>query len=256
MKKSLLLPFTFLSAVLLGSVGSNAAVIVGVATNDLVDNSDGTLSTSDPNGFVATGLNAVTFNTNNLMVANNGAPGGGAQYRMNSFANNGTAANAMTLNDRYISFTLASQSGFQFSLDASNTIQFELRFFESANGGGDTVDDVLLLRSSLDNFQSNTSTIASDGTSGLRSFNVGSGFSNLSGPVEFRIYKVDPQNDSVGSGPDRIAFREVNFNSTTRDIIINGNVALIPEPQTFAMLSCGAGLLLLLRRRRTGLSFR
>ncbi|MBV9008127.1 MAG: PEP-CTERM sorting domain-containing protein [Verrucomicrobia bacterium] len=149
-----------------------------------------------------------------------------------------TEAGAVT-NNNYYTFTLTPNAGIVLDL-TSLTFRYALD-----NSGGSTgFNATYFVRSSIDNFATDVGSVpASAGKGKTTAFTTAnidltaSQFQNLSSAVTFRIYIYD------------------NSNTTTQqdlldDVIVNGSLALVPEPSTYAMMGLGIGLLAAAQRFR------
>lgn len=141
----------------------------------------------------------------------------------------------------YFEFNVTPSSGNQFSLDSTDSIQFYYRAY-----GTDQGNETLYLKSSNDSFVSTIDSNVNVSNNSVVSFDVGTGFKNISAATTFRVYFTDPDTDFGFAIRDGGA-----LGSGTDDFIINGSVSAIPEPSAVAaLLGLGALGLVLLRRRR------
>ncbi|MDF1712717.1 MAG: PEP-CTERM sorting domain-containing protein [Akkermansiaceae bacterium] len=135
----------------------------------------------------------------------------------------------------YTTFTLTPDAGFMMSLD---NITYDYQSYGFAGTGGYT----FFIRSSIDGFAADLDTSSSFEGAARVDFDVSS-LTDLTGPTEIRIYASTP---TAGS-------RWFDLQGSNTDpslgLIVNGDVAPIPEPST-ALLSALAGLALTVRRRR------
>ena len=152
----------------------------------------------------------------------------------------GTTAAAIT-NDEYFSFTITPNSGLTLTLDS---ISFSYQVAITGTSAAQNVTFALLSSatgfSAANAIASFTYTEASDGNVSTGStdgfVNTGTillpagSFTNI-GTTEFRIYLSD------GGSTSTALFAKVD------NVILNGAVAPIPEPSTYAMLGLGAVLL-------------
>ncbi|MEM9702323.1 MAG: PEP-CTERM sorting domain-containing protein [Planctomycetota bacterium] len=157
-----------------------------------------------------------------------------------------SAAAVTPATDTYFSFTLAPTAGAQLTLDATDSITATMRRY-----GGDA-DTGFALRSSLDGFTSNVAVATPFATGQNQSFafDVGSGFQNLVGPVEFRGYIFNPSGSDIG-----FAFREsllFNNDDGLNDFAVFGTLtaAAVPEPSAVLLVTLGLAAAPLARRRR------
>lgn len=137
----------------------------------------------------------------------------------------------------YFTFTVTPGSGFGLNLST-------LTFDSICNGTSTTNGNAsFFVRSSVDAFASNigltfTETYIKSGTSTgtQRSVDLsGATFQNLATATEFRIYVYDNIASSVAY--DRID-----------NVVLNGDVSVIPEPATVGMMGLGALVAMLIRR--------
>jgi len=150
-------------------------------------------------------------------------------------------ADAITFNE-YLSFGFTVNAGFQMSmtdimveLDRSTTGPTAVYLLFDANNNGFDVGDLL-----------GTDTIAA--TSSLFTFNSGlpTNLDNSDGLNEFRFYfsgasslggTMDIEDDDIGGGSGSVGLQ------------LNGNITVIPEPNS-ALVLVGLASMLLIRRRR------
>jgi PEP-CTERM motif len=147
----------------------------------------------------------------------------------------------------YIEWTIQPKPGYQFSLDPTNTFNGSNRDYEyrtDVNPGRYAV-----LRSSLDGYGANLDVSQGTQKDGGLSLDVGSGFTDLTGPVTFRLYVCDE--DELAD--DRWTFRSdenvATGDQSHLDLVIHGSVTEVPEPMTLALVGLGA-LSLGIRRKR------
>lgn len=140
-----------------------------------------------------------------------------------------SATTAKTAND-YYEFTLTPNAGYNASLT-----DLKLDFASYGSGGSRS----FAVFSSIDSFATSIGTANASGTSFATttiSLSAAS-FQNLTSAVTFRIYIWDDQNNS-GKG------------SLLDNVILDGTLAAVPEPSTWAMMGLGAGLLGAVQRFR------
>lgn len=134
---------------------------------------------------------------------------------------------AATTGNQYIEFTIAPDSGYQLSID-SFSFTFRNR---------DAIDYSFGLYSSLDSYSTSlgSSTLVSPASTSYNTITFTSlGLLNQTSPVTLRLaidatadYKIGGFADNATTGTDK-AFQ------------INGTVAAVPEPGTYAMLALAA----------------
>ena len=198
-----------------GSTGSETTVETSPAFAPTI--SAGNLTATpitDPNNTVGIEISSATT-----------TPVGAPFLRLDPQGNSTTPAAAVTGN-KYFEFTLAPEAGYQFTIDSIG--------FDATRGGGSTPRG-FLLRSSVDNFTAN---LAGQDLTTARptytpfSVNLSATHVDLTGPVTFRFYNYAPA-----------AGNSIDYDN----IVLNGSVALVPEPSTLALAALGA--LALFRRR-------
>jgi hypothetical protein len=162
------------------------------------------------------------------------------------WVNTGNAFNSNTWNitntfneaDNYIGFTIAPDSGYeitltslQFAMNGSNTAPAQGRWgYRIGSGSFNTFDFTLA-----------SATPTSLTTWDFVDFTT-------SQTVEFRFWAFGTTSINGGTsgagGTVRIA------NIAGNDLVLNGSVALIPEPSTYALIGLGLAALFFLRRRK------
>jgi len=190
-----------------------------------------------PSSFTVTELETVALSVGSALSGVNQA----GFYR---FTISSAGTNNSTLSNAYIEFTVDPKTGQQFSLDATDSLQFYTRLYDT-----DDFSAGLFVRSSLDGYSSTLSTWLHPGSSDATtaSFDL-SGFTNVAQSVTFRIYYFDTDGD-----PDAIAIRQGGSLGTSGDLdfVLNGSVTPVPEPTALSLagLALLVGLLLSSRRR-------
>ena len=186
---------------------------------------------------------AANFTLSSLFSGNGGISAGTETAFANSSVTPSTAGDAI-LQNSWFSFTVTPDSGYSLSLTS-------LTFNTSYDGidGAAAVSANWFVRSSLDGFSSNIGTTFNQAYTTTLSLQprtvdlTASLFQDVTSPVTFRIYIYD---GSVSSG------KYVRVN----DVVLNGNVSVVPEPTTCG-LAIFAGLVATLgaRKRRQKSSF-
>jgi hypothetical protein len=167
-------------------------------------------------------------------------------YRFQDWGNDSTELDAISTAG-YWEITVDPKINCVFSLDPVDTFRGSMRYYETMA--------YTVLRSSLDGFTSNVDTFGElvDGAAnnGQWHLDIGTGFSNLSSAVIFRMYGANP---SGATG--RITFRPDEQVATGAlehvDLIINGSTVLIPEPAA-AVAALALGIVAVVRFRDSGL---
>jgi len=190
-----------------------------------------------PGSFTDANLETVSLSVGSALDGTNQA----GFYRFSITGPVGT--NSSTISDAFVEFTIDPAAGQQFSLDATNSLQFFSRLYD--------VDDYsagLFVRSSLDGYTTTLDTWNHPGGTDAQtaSFDL-AGFTDIDQAVTFRVYVFD--SDGTGNG---LAIRDGGSLGLSGDLdfVVNGSVAAVPEPSAFGLSALGCGLLLLLRRRR------
>jgi hypothetical protein len=148
--------------------------------------------------------------------------------RLDPQGNSPDLATALT-NNKYYQFTLSAAAGFELDLSSLT--------FDVARGGGGTPRGYAV-RSSADGFATNLSTadvLTVRPTYTPISIDLtGAAFQNLPS-LTFRVYSYSP---AAGSSVDY------------DNIVVNGNLSVVPEPTASAVLLLGAAAGLGAKRRR------
>ncbi len=223
---------------------ASAAVIVGFDTGGFPGTAtDSTWETTYGDGFADSNLDdtAPVFSAVNLSSVSHGGV-----WRWLGYGNNSTDENSIATTN-YITFTITPDTNASFSLDPTNTIEFNTRLFGFTTG--DTGGHVI--RSSIDGFASNIdvweTTVVANGPTLAASFDFGPGFTNITSPTEFRIYHY---NESANTDSPTIGHNNGSLGPTNNlDFVVNGSTALIPEPGTAGFLVLALASLALRRRR-------
>jgi hypothetical protein len=143
-----------------------------------------------------------------------------------------------TSND-YIGFTVTPDSGYELDL---TSLSFDYAFTDSAGDSG--LNATFTLRSSIDGFAGNIASFnrvltPQTGTPFLNTGAIdlsGASYQGLTDSITFRIYLTD--NSSGNSRTLRVD-----------NVVLSGDVSVIPEPAMFALLGLGACLLATWRKR-------
>lgn len=103
---------------------------------------------------------------------------------------------------------------------------------------------------SFDNYASQLYTFTQSGTSTLVSNINLSSLPNLFGSVEFRIFEIGNTSASNGITASTGTFR-LTGTDAQNNMVFAGAVTAVPEPESFAMLLAGLGIVGAVTRRRT-----
>lgn len=135
--------------------------------------------------------------------------------------------------DEYMSFGFTVADGYSLDL---NQLLVGTR---SSNTGPGTLG----LFYSGDSFTSQLHTFSQSGTTTLVSDINLSALTGLTGNVEFRIYEIgNTQADGIGDTASGGTFRLAGGDGAG-NMLFTGTVAAVPEPETYAMLLAGLGLI-------------
>ena len=166
----------------------------------------------------------------------------GASSTSNAFGSNGWNTGTFNASDDYISFSLSVDSGYMVTLtelswtrlNASNTAPGTGRWGYSINSGSFVLQDTFAITSA--NAAGAWDTIV---------------ITDVTGNIEFRFWAFGAT--SVNGGASAAGGGVTYRNSIVgNDLVLNGSVALVPEPSTYALLAL-SGLALAgyaARRRR------
>ncbi len=149
-----------------------------------------------------------------------------------------TPAGALSGN-LYVEFTVAADSGYQFTLSSLDLILDDV---SGSSGAGS-----YFVRSNLDNYTSDIvaptliPTDAAPANYGL------TGFTDMSS-VTFRVYAYD-QTGAAGAFNMFIGFGENNTTDGLTDMGVNGTISVVPEPVTAGLLGTGAVLAFAIRKQ-------
>lgn len=162
---------------------------------------------------------------------------GNPSLRTKSSTTSNTEALAVSGND-YYTFTLTPLTGFEADL---TTLTFDYAITEGAM----SITGNFFVRSSIDSFAStigSTATTSDETAFHNHSISLSAAqYQNLTSAVTFRIYIYD---DKGGAAETDLL----------DNVTLNGTVAVVPEPSTWAIMGLGASLLSAvqhLRRRRS-----
>ncbi|MCP5279941.1 MAG: PEP-CTERM sorting domain-containing protein [Thiobacillus sp.] len=148
--------------------------------------------------------------------------------------------------DDYISFGFSVAQGLEVDLDS-----LVIGSKSSSTGPG-----TIGLFHNGDNFTTALTTFVQDGANYVNAIVDLSNLASLTGTVEFRLYEVgDTQADGVGATSSAGTFRVAEYTDGANftNLQINGAVAApVPEPETYALMLAGLGLVGALARRRKG----
>ncbi len=169
-------------------------------------------------------------------------------YRVMGFNLGNTAPEDIpSSHESYVTWTVSPEDNYLVSLDSTGTIVWrDIRIYNA----DDDVPDNIVVRSSLDGYESNLM-IHPAGGDGI-TVDVGSGFQNLSEPVTFRLYVCNEFEDTSGQMAMRPDSKGPDITSPPLghlDLIVNGSAVQVPEPASLSTLAMCAAFL----RRRTGL---
>jgi hypothetical protein len=158
----------------------------------------------------------------------------------NSFNSNNSwnLTNTFDETNNYISFTISPDAGYeitltslQFAMNGSNTAPAQGRWgYRIGTGSFNTFDFTLA-----------NATPTSLTTWDFADFTT-------SQTVEFRFWAFGTTSISGGTSAAGGTVRIANI--TGNDLVLNGSVALIPEPSTYALIGLGLAALVFLRRRK------
>lgn len=179
---------------------------------------------------------SVTYPNVEGLTTGAGNPGQGMSVR-GVFTETNDLAGALSRN-KYIEFTVTPNVGYQLDL---STLTLDLQRFDATSATSFT------LRSSLDSYATNIGTITGFPTNPTAyanfSFSLSApAYQGLTSSITFRIYEY-------GASAALGAVRHDN-------LTLNGDVVVIPEPSTYALVMAGLAVLLVLgrsgRRRAEG----
>ncbi len=178
---------------------------------------------SDLNSAASTFDNGPGFNTSSYYTSSPSSGGNRSLPTVSTITDGTNEAGAVSNND-YYTFTLTPNAGYSASLT-------DLTFKLAVYGTGSTAN--FAVYSSVNSFSSNIGTATTSNTTSFDTATISLAapqFQNLTSAVTFRIYIWDNQNDSTKG-------------DLLDNVILNGNLAAVPEPSTWAMMGLGAGLL-------------
>lgn len=212
-------------------------------------------------GTAATEFGA--FSTNNG-ISTVGVPAGSTgafprTYFVRSHVAGSNVTDAVTNND-YLQFTITPTSGYQLDLSSISWAAAASGYAANATPpnlpAAGRFESRWTARSSLDGFTTDigssykqSPTTAGTGTSPYEvfTFALGSAFQNLTSTITFRLYASGSFLDSNGAATGVIGTQDQNGIHRLDNLIVNGEVEVIPEPASaIALMAMSA---LLLRRR-------
>ncbi|MFQ3671739.1 MAG: PEP-CTERM sorting domain-containing protein [Verrucomicrobiia bacterium] len=219
MKKTILLTFA-------GTLLAIGSVHAQIATWD-VQGTGTSNNTGYAAGFVAPNADASGLGRTTVNWVNAG----------NSFNSNNWNLGAFDETTNYINFTITPDAGYeitytslQFAMNGSNTAPQQGRWGYRIGSGSFTTFDFTLTNPAPTSLQTwNFTDFTTDQV------------------VEFRFWAFGSTSINGGTSATGGTVRIANISGN--DLILNGSVALIPEPSTYALLALGLGALIFLRRR-------
>jgi len=150
----------------------------------------------------------------------------------------GAGAVGTNANDRYNANSwntaaLDTTAFFTFTLDANTGFDIDFTSFVYTGQTSATGPTSFAFRSSMDSFAADLGTPTATGATIILS---AAAFQNLTAPTEFRLYGF-----GTTSATGTFSVNSFSF---------NGDVTVIPEPSTYALLGLGLGALWFLRRKK------
>ena len=195
---------------------------------------DSANNSADSDEFsTASALTAVGFAPTINGTAGNPFPS--TEFRFGDIANSsanppGPAPTSATTD--YYSFTLTPTGG--------STLTFNTLTFDAANLSTSANNNAfsISLQTSQNNFASNVGSALVNNTTTFQNFSFDlSGLSATTAPIEFRLVLRDNSTSATLGG-------------LLDNIVVNADVAAVPEPSTYAMIGLGAALLVGMQRFR------
>lgn len=196
--------------------------------------------------MLATGVNAATiaqypFTGNSLLstdtepnsTADSFGTGSGITSPAFSTTGNPAPSRAVTTNQLSSSFNSADYWEFAVSAEPGYKLDLTQLTFDVQNAGSAPLPDGRWdVRSSLDSYGSSLATFTATGSFANKSVDLsGPSFQNLLS-ITFRLYVYDAANTNSGTKSLR-----------TDNVTLEGNVNLIPEPASVALLAAGVGMI-------------
>ena len=217
-------------AVLTLAVGSAQAAVI--ADFDFEGDSDA--DTANVANVTVTDI-VLDKNTGSIAGGDKGFTNRGSRARFLRYNATTTTTTTTNAGDAYFGFTVEADAGYTLDLDS---FQFDV----SASSGGNSASFQVYGKIGAGSFAAITSntaitTINTSSTATVGPFALGSAYDDVPAGtnVEFRVYLADDVDTSSAHSFD--------------DVIVNGSVALIPEPATLALLGLGGAVMLAGRRR-------
>ncbi len=221
--KKLLLTITALSAL---TIGAHAQILIWDVSGD-----------SSPATLLADVINVnlqTSSSLNTLTRVGLGNPGAANAYNSNGW----NLTNTFNESDDYITFTLQATSGYeatftslQYAMNGSGTGPGTGRWGYRIGSGSFTLQTTFAIPSAL--------------PSSLQIWDFTDFTTDQA--VEFRFWAFGTT--AIGGGTSTAAGTVRVGNIAGNDLVLNGSVALIPEPSTISLVA-GLGLLALVLRRR------
>ena len=220
-------PATLLSAAVAMMIGASAAnADTGFADSLAYWNQQG--QSGSQIATLGVGAAHVTVES---MIRGAGLKGNTGGNSLNSTGWNGEATD-------YVEFGFTVDSGFAAKLD-------KLYLGTKASGTGPQTVSVF---TSLDNYGAAIASFGEDGSNFVDSAIDLSAFGDITGTLTFRLFGAGA---TGGAGTLRVA--DYYANNTYYYDTITGNVAAVPEPESYAMIIAGLGLMGFVVRRRSKL---
>jgi PEP-CTERM motif len=210
--------FSLLAGLLLAAPAAYAVELAkyefALQTRTSTDTDSNSTATDLTNGAGITATESTYYTT-----AGNPAP----SLRTASATTSNTEALAVSGND-YYTFTLTPVAGFKVNL---TTLTFDYAIT------GVNMTGNFSIRSSIDSFASDIGSTATTSSTTFSNASISlsaAQYQNLTSAVTFRIYIFDDK-----PGPEETDLLD--------NVTLNGTVAAVPEPSTWAMMGLGVGLL-------------
>ena len=211
----------FAALILAASIRTEAAIVANYDFNTTFNSSDAdAFSTASP-------LTAVGFTATINGTVGNPLPSG--QFAFSEIAESSTnppGPAPLAASTDYFTFTITPTAG--------TTLTFNTLTFDAATTATSTAANAfsVSLQVGQNSFASNVGTAVINNTTTFQNFSFDlSGLAATSTPVEFRLVLRDNSTTTTARG------------GLLDNIVLNADVAPIPEPSTYAMLGLGAVLL-------------